>query len=463
MAHIIHRGYSSQRLKVALSAGFLAAGLVAFWYNLSFIRTFFAESSGVTQNYLALFPWKLVLLVIIGIAYYFFAKGVIKSESLTAGLLWWILLFFIVYIYYVSAPPEMSERRLEYAPQALRLMTGADMAFALLLATLLNKVFGWLKKIPKLGAGIGVFIGLIPVSLLVWYGWSYIPYGREAISGQVDLAKTSEYRVAAWLKDQVKTGQGERVLVTGNHGFYLNYFTNIWQLRGGLYQAITHPWVEHIYYQLNVGKDQELALAWLKIANIKYLVVPSKASQEMYQDIKVPEKFQDLELVNETQGDLIYKVPLTDFRPAKIVSLQEISAITKPKKADDKLPILAYAGILDHSRPADFRVENNNSYQINGQLQKGEAFLIQMTYDPGFRAKANSPIEVYSDPFGFMLLVPEDNTETSVHLYHRPTVDMWLGYLITVLTLIVWLLAPVIKLPRPHLSEKLSPKEKSLS
>ncbi|MDP3998705.1 MAG: hypothetical protein Q8P89_03765, partial [bacterium] len=42
--------------------GGLTYGLIAFWYNLTFMGTFFGEGSGALKNWLAMFPWGVVAL-----------------------------------------------------------------------------------------------------------------------------------------------------------------------------------------------------------------------------------------------------------------------------------------------------------------------------------------------------------------------------------------------------------------
>ena len=429
--------------KISLVAGAASYGLIAFWYNLGFIGSFFQEGGGIARNYVSLFPWGYFLFFWIALGLYFFFNKIVRKSSIAVSLLWFLFCFGVVYVYYISAPSSLSEQRIEFVPQALRLMTEADMALALLIGVLTATLTDWLGKKKLAGKIAGFSVELMIMAGLLMYGYSYLPYAQKALSQEIDLTQTSEYEVAQWLEQHVDKSKGERVYTAGNTGFYLNYFTDIWQLRGGLYQAKTHPWPEHIYYQMTNGKDSQIAEAWLKIANIRYLVVNTNASRELYKEFKHPEKFIGLKKVYENRGDIIYELPLADCGPAKVIKLDFVSGYQPPIKADDKKPLLAYADWLARAKPADFQVINNDTYIIKANQETGEGILVQMTYDSGFRAKSDrGKVSLRSDPMGFLILVSSASGEQTITLSHRPKISAYFGYLLTLVTvggLIVWL------------------------
>lgn len=423
----------------------LSYGLIAFWYNLSFVGTFFGESGGVLKNYLTIFPWGFLGLILLFVGLYYFFKKLVKNRAAKTAILWFLTLFLIVYVYYVSAPQEFSELRLELAPQALRLMTETDMAFSLLFGSILAWVITFLEKRGFALKVVGNLVGVFLCGLVLVYGLSYLPFGQKAVSGEIDLNTTGEQEIAQWLADNTDQVRGERVYVPGNYGFFLNYFTDVWQLRGGLYQAKTHNWPEHIYYQINHGKSRLLANAWLKIANVKYIVVTTDASRELYKEYAFPAKFKSLKQKYKEHGDIIYEVPLKGgTSPAKIINLEAFENLETPIKADDEPPIFAYVKQLDKSRPADFEVINNDLYKIKANLKEGEAVLVQITYDKGFRAKSNlGGVKIKRGPMDFMILKPKQSGEQEITLRHGKTWKIWLGYLITIGT-VMYLISRII-------------------
>ncbi|MDO8551077.1 MAG: hypothetical protein Q7S03_00095 [bacterium] len=427
----------------------LSYGLMAFWYNLSFIPTFFGEGGGAINNYLNLLPWGIVGLVAVIAGFYFFCQKLLRNKALIISLTWFLIVFLIVYIYYTSAPPELSFQRLEFAPQALRLAMEVDMALAALAASLLAILISLLEnKLKLVGKVFGLAFGVVGIAGILIYGLIYAPYAQKNVSKQIDLSQTGEYEVANWLNNNIDQSKGERAYVAGNYSFYLNYFTNIWQLRGGLYQAKTHPWPEHIYYQITNGEDSDVALNWLKAANTKYLVVNTPTSRELYKEFKYPEKFENLPVVYENEGDIIYQVPLLDSSPAKVVNVKGLN-LKPPQKADDEKPLSSYVGWLEQSSPAIFEVVNNDRYKIKAKVGQGEGILVQMTYDKGFSAKASdgTSIQITRDPLGFMFLTPERAGNLEIDLVHKKTWDIWPGYLITLATIagILWLMIKKVK------------------
>lgn len=420
-------------LVATILAALLTFGLIAFWYNLSFIGTFFGESGGALKNWLNMFPWgwfflagSLFLIILI-------LKLFVKAEVVSAVFLWTLALFSIVAIYYFSAPPEFWPERIELVPQALRLMTELDMGMAVLVGLIIGLVTNKLSQKNKaLGNGLSLLLGGTIVAGCLFYGLAYAPVIQESIEANVDLEETYEKRIADWASEHLDSTKGERLFLAGNPAFYLNYFSDVWQLRGGLYQAITHPWPEHIYYQLRMGKDPAISRAWLKIVNVKYAIIDPGS------EIEQKDKFKTLPLFTTLARSLVYEVPLTNTSPVKIVNLETMATLLPPKKGDDKKPILAYASWIEEreSQGASFKKINNDLYQIKAKVGKREGILVQMTADRGWRVSSvQGKIEIRQDPLGFFVLVPPKEGEYEVTLSHGSTWVLWLGCLITLGTI----------------------------
>ncbi|MDP3998583.1 MAG: hypothetical protein Q8P89_03125, partial [bacterium] len=405
-----------------------------FWYNLTFMGTFFGEGSGALKNWLAMFPWGVVALAGGFFLLLYLLKTIIRDRALSAVFLWTLTLFIIVAVYYLSAPPKLWQERLELAPQALRYMLEVDMSLAalagVLIAYLAKKISGKNKSAGK-AAGWVLSIGVLAVSLV--YGFLYAPFSWKAVGGEVDLEKSAEKKAADFLVSRVDSQKGERVFLAGNQAFYLDYFSDIWQLRGALYQAKTHPWPEHIYYQLRMGEDPMIARDWLEIINAKYVVVIPGSEYEQ------KGKFSVLPFESTLgDGSMVYNVPLSNNSPVKIVNLARMSSLVPPQKGDDKEAILAYATWLRGvpAQMATFQKVNNDLYKIQAKTNEGEGILVQMTSDGGWHATAaGRKVVIKKDPLGFFVLVPERGGEWEITLTHGKTVDMWLGYLITLVTL----------------------------
>lgn len=424
----------------------LAFGLSAFWYNLPFIGTFFREGGGVFGNWLAMFPWGLLLIFALFLAIFLIVRKFLsKFPGFVVSLFWFLMLFGIVYVYYASG-----ENRLEYAPQALRLTTEVDLALSALVGVVICQI--WLFATSRQGvvkfsssAVATLIFGALVTAILFWArqllfvlpehtrDLSFSPIGK--------IENTAEFRVSQNVKRQVGD-TSERVLVPGNYAFWLNYFEPVAQIRGALWQSSVHRWPEHIYYQVTNGSSSEISLAWLKIANIGELIYSTAGSSEVYKDYKVTrEKFDKILTVKfEEAGDIYYEVPLVNNSLAKVVEPGAILAIGAPKNAIDDEPIFGYLAQLEKHAEKKLKVARvaAGHLSISGEIESGQGVLVQEAYDSGWSVKAgskNGGWRIKKDPFDFMVLVPEGAGPFEIDLVYKRPVSVWLGYLVTVGTI----------------------------
>jgi len=456
---------------------FLSVGLAVFWYNPSFLKTFFREGGGTVTSFGAFGPWGPLGTILALVVFFFVIKFLLKKISnffpgLPHGLFWFTFMFLIVYIYYSSG-----ENRLELVPQALRLNTEVDMALAILLGVLVSGIVGLFFKLKVqfsqiLAWGLYFILGaviLLPIFTRAQTLSQKMPKWAQPLEAAGrDLKDTSEYKVAKWA--EANTPQGTRIVAPGNYGFFLNYFVDVPQLRGALYQSSTHRWPDHIYYQLTNGKDADVSLAWLKIGNISNFIYTTGGSQEMYKDYKVSwEKFDEiLKRVEERNGDIYYQVPLSNPIPAKIIDLAKMSSLKEPFNAIDKEPIFAYVSWMEEKsdRKLEFKKINNDQYVIAGNFKAGEGILVQMTYDSGWRAKlANNgqKLNVRKDSLGFLVIEPGKEGQQEVILNHKTTtLPILASWFVTIFTVIIsaillvkfWSQKPKTLLPKETAEEK---------
>lgn len=428
--------------KAFFSTGIISYGLIAFWYNKPFIATFFREGGGALANWYAIFPWgMIVFLLVAALVIILVNKLTSKFVALPVASLWFLMLFGLVYSYYASG-----DAHTEYAPQVLRLTTEVDMALGVLAGVIVSNVYlffannrGKFAVIYKLAATafvvlVGAFMipqGLAMIDNLPVYAK---PFSKGPIG---DIAKTNEYKVAKKLEELTR-GTDERVVAPGNYAFWLNYFVDVPQIRGALYQSSTHYWPDHIYYQLMNGQDGLISLAWLKIANIGKLVYTTAQSPETYKDYKVPqEKFDSvLTKVATLDGDVFFSVPLKNNSLAKVVDAEAYKSMKKPYNAIDSEPIYAYVGWMEEKSDRKLNVQKISAahMRISGELKDGEVVLVQDTFDVGWKAKGNGGWKVSRDPLDFMVLTPNKSGKFEVDLVYTKPWSVYLGYLITLVT-----------------------------
>lgn len=424
-------------VKRAFLFGAGALGVSCFWFNPLFLSTFFREGGGALSYWRDQFPWGWVMLGT-GLAIYMFiaTKLLRRFSGAAATVLFFLIMFGLVNTYYASGNTQ-----LELVPQVLRLTTEVDMAAAFLVGLIVAMVGTLLMRKNQ-----GVFIfGMITLLAIAGFPLSIrqqelareLPqFSKPAAEKGIVLKNTAEYEVALTLEGLVK-GQ-ERVLVPGNYGFYLNYFTDVPQLRGALYQSAVNPWPEHIYYQVTNGADGDISLDWLKIANIGWLLY--SGPREIYHDYRVPaQKFdQSLEFIEEKSGDRYYKVPLVDASLAKVVP-SGLARLQAPKNAVDTPAITDYVRLLE-SQPQQLELKetNNGVYAISGTVNEKNLILVQMAYAPGWQAKdaRRKSLEVRRDPLGFILIRPQEMGRQEIVLAYRRPWQIYFGWLVFIATLL---------------------------
>ncbi len=416
----------------------LAYGLVAFWFNPLFLSSFFREGGGALGYWRNQFPWGWLLLLFILLIYCFICRKLVsKASGFTASLLFFLMMFGLVNAYYSSG-----FEKLELVPQVLRLTTEVDIGAVMVIGALVS-IIGYIG----LRKSYWLYLGMMGIALIISL-ILYLPrqlqfakelpqYTQPLESTGRTLADTPEYQVAQKLAQKVSGG--ERVLAPGNYGFFLNYFVDVPQLRGALFQSSIHPWPDHIYYQMTNGKDADISLAWLKIANVGWVVF--NGPREIFRDYKISSgKFLDIADLTETSwGDEYYKVKLTNNSLAKAVSTQLMDVKT-PVNAIDKMPIFSYQDILDTQKNF-LTIENpkNGSYKITGDVGEEEIVLVQYAYTPGWKAKDSlgRNLEVKKDPLGFIVVKPKNAGTVEIDLKLQRTWRTWVGWILTGLTFAV--------------------------
>ncbi len=419
-------GQPFEKLKRAVTSGLLTYGLCAFWFNTSFIRASFSFGTGsqVVHNLVTIWPLLLLLLLLSGLLLLFFS-GKTKLQPLLLSLLWLAGLGIIVFAWYGF--------QLAIAPQPKRYVPELEMAFTLLLALAATWVYDSLAS-KKRGK---VYAPLFALSLILFLGVLSLPFLRAAHTitrPGPGITDTFEYQIARWFADHVE--KEERVYVTGNATFWLNLFSDVPQVRGGLDQSATNPWWEHAAYQINRGEDGSLAILWAKAFNVRYILVNYPESSDPFHDYTHPEKFEGLlEPVHSKAGNVIFEVPLATADLVRIVDLAKLRAVPPIENALDKESLQAYVDMVEGGREAYYTVDSINRASIDADLGAGEAILVRMTYDPGWRATCGRrDLRIERDPLGFMLIATEELAPCTIELRHLRVWDEWLGCGLTALT-----------------------------
>jgi len=393
----------------------------AFWYTPGFIKNeYFKEGGGLISGFLSYFPWGVLGAFILITVLLVVLKKLIKSPFIASIILWFIATFSIVFIFY--------QYNISLAPQARRYITEVDMAQTGILAIVVASISNIIrKKIHKyLGYGFSVLFLLFLV--VATYGtWGASSY----FASYNDEAKTNfvERNMNEYLSSVV--GSNERVFTSANYTFWLNFQTDIWQIRGGHWQASINPLQADAEYQIVNGEDATTSLDWLKIFGISYLVVNLPGSTINYNDYQYPLKFEPLLGTGEAvklPTEVVYKVPL---QPGLVstVNMSGQTRITPPANGADKTSLDNYLSWINSGRSLNLKTISNDRYEIAGDVQNGEGIHLAFNYWTGFSAQDSfgNKLKISRDPFGFILITPKAYGEQTITLTYGPTLDLYFG------------------------------------
>lgn len=433
-----------RKLRVAIMCALLAFGLSAFWYNLPFMTAGVEFKGG--GGLLAYTLLLVALGVLIGVVLRRSFAHPSNFQTLFIGVGATLLYGLTTFTWFVG----------QINPTAGRYIPEWEMSLAILIGALFpaGGVSLWVEKfrLPR-----EVVRWVLPASALAMaaLSWGYLSRAWEVTRGQPDLTHTSEFQIARWLEDHQ---HGGRIYAAGTHAFWLNVFTDVPQLRGGSDSGAIHPWWGHIDFQMRKDEDSELSVLWAKALNIRYLVIntfESKAYfQVKYQDFSYPQKFERLlSEVYEYNGDVVYEVPLTRPEMIQLVRLGDLARLPTIENVLDRSAVEAYVRAIESSPSGWLRWTSPSPdvILIRTPLEEGEGILVKQSYHPGWQAYQDGrPIPIHPDPVGFMVLSPQPGPEVSIELRHGRTLDEWVGYAITGLTLSALLASGLRSAARPR-------------
>ena len=434
-------GEPGRKVISAFVISLVAYGLSAFWLNVPFIKASLSFGQTSTSSLDTPLPLLIIAIPLLAGICVFIFSGKPERQKFFIPAAWFAIFAVIVvgaYLFDVGFVPQP----IRYGPE---LNMAACIVGAMIITALYDRFRAGASEVGKAarqGLVAVVVVAIIAISL------PFLRAAGDVTQANADISQTSEYRVSQWLEDN---GEGERVYATGTHGFWLNAFSNVPQVRGGVDFAAVNPWWDHVVYQINNGADGQLAVMWAKALNVRYLVVNFPDSEVVYKDFVHPDKFDGLLPERFSYGgDVVYEVPTDSPEPVQLVNLSRFQALPSIENVLDRDSLEAYVLAVESSEGVDassLQVDGSARMTITADLAPGQGLLMRTTYDRGWTARAEgTKVDLSPDPVGFMLLEPQAPGRQEIVLeYHEPS-DVRLGYLITavsVLALAVLALRPV--------------------
>ncbi len=188
--------------------------------------------------------------------------------------------------------------------------------------------------------------------------------------------------------------------------------------------------------------DPELAVHWLEALGADAIVVSDSHSQDAYRDFRFPEKFAGAlpVLFDDHQGNVIYRVPRRYPSLARVVDSKQLAGM-QPVPANNLPLIRAYTNVVEQGpeAPTATKWNGTDSISVHAPVQAGQSVLVQVTYDPAWRAyTGKTELPIRPDAMDFMTVDAPPGTQDITLVFTTP-IGNRVGYVVSSLALLLCL------------------------
>jgi hypothetical protein len=255
-------------------------------------------------------------------------------------------------------------------------------------------------------------LGLAAISCvgLVWVAAVDRQYARRLVR-PADVAGQVLVRQARWIGSHLP---GQRVMASGEAGFWFNNFAGN-PLLGGGHEPTAPNWVQRvavytIYSGQNAGdRDGPISVLWLKAFGCRAVTVPGPRSDDNYRPFRNPQKFDGLlPLVWREADQSVYQVPLRSLSLAHTIPSSAV-VTRRPIHGLDTADVAAYVAALDDDSipAASLTWQNPEQGRIVADMAPGQVVSVQIGYDPGWQASMDGHrLPVFADQLGMVVIAP---------------------------------------------------------
>jgi len=242
-----------------------------------------------------------------------------------------------------------------------------------------------------------VVLAFVPARNYVRHPWALFiaePNYRERV----------EYRITRWMEENLPES---RALATGSVRLWYNAWFNLPQVGGGSDQGLMNRNVSSAQWEIWLAEKPEPSVQWLRALGADVIMVHDETSQVIYHDMHYPRKFVGVlpVLYDDKQGNVIYRVQRRYPGLARVVETQVARGLGPSRSNYDSERIGAYAEALENGpdSPAPTRWVGSDEVRIQARLNAGESVVLQVTYDPAWRAySGRERLAIEKDAMGFM-------------------------------------------------------------
>lgn len=316
------------------------------------------------------------------------------------------------------------------------------------------------RSIHNRSRGLALFLAFVALLPSI----KYLKHAWEIFPADLNWQKTPEYRTARWVADNYPQ---DRVFVTGSIRFWFNTWDSTRQIDGGSQQGILNPLLPAGLYCLSHCTDPAYLRDWIKGFGVDLAVIPEKNSKETYHDIKTPEVWRsNFALVHDDgEGNAIYRFDRRRRGAVRIVG-SDVQRMKPVLQDDYKWTLAPYVQAIetqppggpDQGRLTVSRTNSDDFGEIAAETVKGEAILVQETFDRAWHAYdrtlgGEQRLDIRRDPMGMMIMALPAGKH-SIHLVFETPAEVYIGRLLAILALafIIYTMVRDRKAPAPSVS-----------
>jgi hypothetical protein len=282
-------------------------------------------------------------------------------------------------------------------------------------------------------------IAAVAVVLIAFYpAVRYLKHAWELYPADPDHTRRVEFRMADWMARNLP---GARAFVTGSVRFWYNTWHDLPQVGGGSEQGLLNPNLMPAFWEINLGPDPKPTVLWLQALGADAIIIHDRSSEEIYHDSVYPKKLAGVlpVLLDDGRGNVIYRVPRRFPGLARVVDRGRAAALGPVRSNTDVERLEPYVDVVENgpNAPVSMQWEGTDAAVVRVSVGPDESVLVQMTYDPYWRAySSGTRLPVRRDALGQMLIDAPSGDHTIRLVFELPLENL-VGRVLTGVSLLV--------------------------
>lgn len=314
-----------------------------------------------------------------------------------------------------------------------RLIPELDMAIILFSAEILHRV--WQRRSPAYVVRAAVVLLTLaacwPVHEFIRHPWFL--YVKEP-----DYRNRVEYRLSTWLAGHLPNA---RTFAGGSTRLWMNTWSDNAQLAGASDQGIINPNTLAAVWENREGTDPAQSIRWLKALGADAIIVSDSRSPDAYHDFQHPAKFAGAlpVLFDDQQGDVIYQVPRRYASLARVLDRDGLNRLQPIDHEGYYVQLRAYSDFVENGPdvPTSTHWNGTDSISVHAPVEKGQSILVQVSYDPAWRAYSReTELPLREDSMGFIVVDAPPGTQDVTLVFTTP-VGNRVGYIFSLAGLLL--------------------------